>query len=211
MRRKVMQCLCTATASDAWLWAFVTRTAPKKVVVPVGMVLQEGLLPGRLAAWIAAAQEQHMPLPIIEPIANRLKTGRHFTAIQRSLTTDDEWLTHPTVSKHRLSEEFRDAIYSVRSLGDDECSVACLFRRSGSPQYVAADRRVMHLVLSRAERLHNAGSTIHRNTNWASPPLSRLFMPCCSRASAEPRLPRHCMSLRSRRETIFGPFSVSTG
>ncbi len=105
-------------------------------------------MPGRLGAWIAAAQESLTPLPLIKPIVNQLRTGVHFTSTQRLLITDEDWKSNPTVQKYRLHEYLGDAVYSVHSQLEGKCSVACFFRRKGRSQYEGHDQQVTHLVLS---------------------------------------------------------------
>ncbi len=141
--------------ADGWLWSLTRVDVATRTPICVGL-MHHGLTEQQLTGWLEASQTS-CPPPEDAPLFELFKTGRHFTRTRQQLVSDQQWYTHPAVTRHRLQTGIDHFVYSVYPLDEpDICSAIGLFRHCGRPPFTARDARVAHIVLSEVQWLHYA-------------------------------------------------------
>ena len=158
--QRLMDGLCTLTASDGWLWVRSRVSAEGGSPVNIDFLYGGQIDDHALASWAGRSLEVHGEPPEHAEMRRRLLLGQPFTVSRTDCVDDVTWRAKPNADT--LDElGFDEVLYSWVPLaeagGSYLLSGCVLLRRPGRGAFGGGEARLAHLVFGEAQPLHTHG------------------------------------------------------
>lgn len=172
-RIKLMEGLCKLIQADAWLWGATPSLIPGEQPVYLYHHIG-GFTPERLSKHVQAVEHPDaaaMTAPFATELAD---TGTHLTRLRQQIISDERFHSSPS---HPLWEKsgIGPLILSYRPLGNGVLSSVGIYRFLGAPEFTARESKIVHILLTEVDWLHEEGLPIEQSRSLPSlPPRCRI-------------------------------------